>query len=380
MANAPNIYGQDSGWVADYGQSTGRRVRVFRKTKALLKKEIETRKTVALRNELGVAALTIEQHIDAARALRLLDGSGLTLEELAKAAIKSGITVSRTIDAVYAEYLAGKEKTRDRDDTLESIHLREGRFSAYSSGKDIAEITAQEITHWLDDSGWHGTTRNNNLRGARSLLNYALKSGYITRNPGLAVDYATTHKAPPVVFPVDTCSEILHWLKTNSPESLPYYILGMFAGVRPAETERVRPTHLSLASKTLTIDASISKTHTGHIDLKPCAIAWLKAAPIPDTGPPHSRFIFDRMKKELGIKWGSDALRKTFISYHLAAYRDQNETAMQARHRGVDLLFSTYRNIAATDGTKLLTPYAKTYWALTPSALAKWAAKKQTAC
>ena len=61
-------------------------------------------------------------------------------------------------------------------------------------------------------------------------------------------------------------------------ELVPYFALGMFAGVRPAETQRM--TASNIGAEYITLDGAITKTADHRtVKIRPNLRAWLEAAP-----------------------------------------------------------------------------------------------------
>jgi len=75
-------------------------------------------------------------------------------------------------------------------------------------------------------------------------------------------------------------------------------------------------------------------------------------------------------------RWPNDVCRKSFISYHLAHYRNQHETVQEAGHRDSTMIFTHYRNIKTLDGLQITSDYASGYWKITPVSVRDWKKKK----
>jgi len=358
--------------MVDCGLIDGKRDRKYCSTKASAQTEAKRRRDERRRGMDGALSISDSDLMDAVAAKRILAGTGITLESLAVKAIDSGARTSMSVSKLYSVYLESKRGSGIRPRSLKNIEAREGRFSTDLGSTPLSGLTAQVINQWLDQNRWLPVTRNTYLRAARAMLAYAVKNEWIGRNPALNVDFVKTSTALPFVFSVDTVEKVMEWCITKRPKSTLYYAMAFFAGIRPDEVKRITKNSVDFDEGIITVSPQASKTHMRHVDIQPNLMAWMKAYPVPKKGSVYwSRRMFRELLDDLKLDWGHDVARKSFISYHLAAFRNQNETVLQAGHRSTDMIFTVYRNITTTDGQKITRDYAAGYWAITPDSIRK---------
>ena len=77
---------------------------------------------------------------------------------------------------------------------------------------------------------------------------------------------------------------------------------------------------------------------------------WLSCVPLEDrigrVCPPNWKRIYQAVRRVAGIGADKDILRKSFVTYHLAAYHDVNKTRSIIGHETGDVLFQHYRGLA----------------------------------
>lgn len=376
MKRWPNIYAQGSGWIVDCGVKDGKRDRKYFAAKSAAEAEAKARRDQRERGRLGALAISDANLMDAVAALRLLAGTGLTLEALARKELERGVKKDLLISDLYAEYLERKTAGL-RPRSIDGIKSREGRFAADLAGVHLRDLSAEHIGQWISKGPANPVSRNAYLRGVRTLLNYAVRQGYTQFNPALAVDFIKTRKLNPFVFSIDQACLVLNWLIKNKPEMVAYYALGLFAGLRPDEAKLITSAQINLPDRLITVPPEVSKTHMRHVHIRENLLQWLKAYPVSDSVF-WKRYHADRMTKELGLDWPNDVCRKSFISYHLAAFRNQNETVQEAGHRDSTMIFTHYRNIRTLDGLQITSDYAAGYWKITPETVRSWIEKKDS--
>lgn len=274
-----------------------------------------------------------------------------------------------------AELVTELLKTKKADGAsaryLSDLRSRLTQFSASFDGKPVAEITATEIDHWLrnlSDSetaeALAPTTRNNFRRVLIVAFNFARDRGYCVGNPALKTAKAKVVEAAPGILTVDEASRLLE----NAPEELvPYVAIGLFAGLRRAELERLDWKEVDLADGLIEVAASKAKSaRRRFVKVKSNLLQWLKpyAQARGNVTPTGYRKLLSRARKDAGLQtWPNNALRHSFASYYLAHFKKAGaaELALELGHTNSNLVFQHYRQLVRPKE-------AKRYWSLSPTA------------
>lgn len=142
--------------------------------------------------------------------------------------------------------------------------------------------------------------------------------------------------------------------------------LMLWAGVRPAEVERLEWGQIDWEERVVVIRPRHSKTGgSRHVSLYPALAAWLREAGVKREGLICPR-NWGRRWKEARVAarvtpWRQDVLRHSFASYHLKRWHDLARLQSEMGHRSADLLRSRYlsmRGIGREEARRFWTPGA----------------------
>src|SRR5262249_4468658 len=138
--------------------------------------------------------------------------------------------------------------------------------------RKVCDIEPAEI-----DRETHGMTpaaRNAYLRNAKAIFNFGVKRGWLAQNPIVKIDFDQM-KSGEVVTLTPKEAESLMLATDNDIELLPYHALGLFAGIRPFELQRLDWQHVDLTERHIEIVSAVSKTGRRRIiDMESNLAAW----------------------------------------------------------------------------------------------------------
>jgi len=83
--------------------------------------------------------------------------------------------------------------------------------------------------------------------------------------------------------------------------------------------------------------------------------AWLELAPTKSGSvvPPNYRKLTDAVRLAAGLEeWPSNALRRSYASYHLARFQDAAALALEMGHSTTAILSAHYREVVTPDAAK----------------------------
>ncbi len=163
-----------------------------------------------------------------------------------------GKTISDAVD-FYLKHLEAAQRSAKVSQALEELienrkgsgaskrycydlKLRVGRFSKDFCDRIVSTINTAEVDSWLAGLNLAPVTRNTFRRDLRTLFSFCVTRRYCLDNPA-----AKTRKAKEVDGEIGILSvdETARLLEAADDASLPYFAIGAFAGLRPAELQRL---------------------------------------------------------------------------------------------------------------------------------------------
>jgi integrase len=235
----------------------------------------------------------------------------------------------------------------------------------------------------------HGVGIKHQRYFSRSLFSYAIGRGWCQKNPISEIRKVRVSGPPIGILTPEQFAKVL---EASSEATLPYWLLGRFAGLRRAEIERLewKDIHFDLAKynalthavasgdkeavakaekewrKSALIEVPALKAKTASrrfVQIQDNLAAWLEPY-IGRSGsicPPNLRKLLEADRAAAGLKkWPANALRHGFASYHFAKFEDAAKLALELGHSGQDLIFLHYRELMKPD-------QAAKYWNIRPA-------------
>jgi len=227
----------------------------------------------------------------------------------------------------------------------------------------VATITSAEIDDWLRSLNGSPVTRNHYHRLVILAFNFPVQRGYAPVNPAAG---KKTEKAKESGGNIGilTVTQAARLLETATPDVLPYIAIGLFAGLRRAELERLDWHEIDFDSGLTEVTAKNAKTaRRRHVTIQPNLREWL--LPLRKhkgnvTPRENFRELFDQTREAAGIvEWPDNRLRHSFASYHLMHFKDAKALALEMGHTNENTIFTNYR--------QLVNPKeAERYWNIRP--------------
>jgi integrase len=342
----------------------GKRVRRFFEEKAEAKTFVRQLEIKA--ENLGSRAVHIDQrlHVMAIECHDKLAPYGKTLADATEFYCQHLDAVERscTLNELVAGFLQAKELDGAKKRYMEELRNRLGHFQRIFGSRTVATISHRECDDWLRALRQAPRSRNNYRRVLSVLFGYAVSRGYAGENPIVKTSKARVTDTPIEVL---TPKQARRLLESATPEILPYFVIGAFAGLRSAELGRLDWSEIHLDRDYIEVSAAKSKTASRRlVTILPNLKAWLaplarKHGPIL---PLNSRVKIEAARKRAGIKrWPQNGLRHSFASYHLAKFQDSPALALQLGHTTPAMLFTHYREVVTPED-------AESYWRIVPPA------------
>jgi integrase len=338
-------------WVIT-GYPEGKRVRLWFKTEKAAKKEANERNAEItatgtqdqLPYALRITALQGAKDLEPFKKT-LADAVDFYVKHLK--AIKKSITVRVLVD----EYLAVQKSRNKSAVHQKDMRGRLKRFCLSFGNRPVHDITSKEIEQWLFSLKVAPVTFNNYRERVGFLFGYAIKHGYLEKdtNPvNHRIEKIPVVDAPVEIFKVDELAAIL---SKATPELLPMFAIGAFAGLRTNELLQLKWEDVKLLTGYLDVRADIAKSsRSRYFKIESNLLQWL--APYAGrTGrlwvKSEDMFIAARksVRKTAGVAWVDNGLRHSYASYFFAKYQNQNVLAYNLGHKDTDLIYSNYRSV-----------------------------------
>jgi integrase len=264
-------------------------------------------------------------------------------------------------DELVRQLLRAKKADGVGERHLADLKSRLDYFVAKFDGKLVAEITSADIDDWLRSLEVGAQTRNHYRANVLQLFRFALRHGYAPTNPVEGAAKAKVISGRPGILTVDQASALL---VNAAPELVPFLSIGLFAGLRRAELERLDWSEIDFESNLVEIKAEKAKTAQHRfVTLQPNLGEWLlpyrkfKGSVTP---PENFGELFADARNAAGIvEWPNNALRHSFASYHLAHFKNAAATAIECGHHDSRITYRHYRELVKPRE-------AARYWKLRP--------------
>ena len=350
-------------WLVDW-RVGGKRFRRFFDSEKEARSFAKRAQEEAVRYGVVLDRLTIRERAKLIEAYELAKEAGLDLLEVVKWAMaqKEPPKPVPTVAEAFHAFLQAKEAAGVRSRYLKQLQWSLGLFCGQFERVRLNELSAEAIEAWLMRQKWGAATRRSVLIDVRSLLNFARQRGWMEENPAEAVETPRWDEKPPVILTVEEGRRLLRYVRDQAPLLLAYLAIGMFAGLRPAELDRLKWEDVWMDRGLIHVTGRVAKTRRRRlVTIVDTLQAWLIICPRQGEGIRPTNFdrMWKRMKRETGVRWGHDILRHSFASYHLAHWRNPGLTAHEMGHADQEMLYRHYR--------ELVTPQdAAAWWSLTP--------------
>ena len=356
-------------FVVNYREA-GKRKRTFFETKEQANSFAAFKNAELKRNGIEHAEFPTALRIMAQNAIEKLTPFGKTIEDACDFFVAHLKASERSCTAaqLVRELLKAKESDGAGEHHLRDIRSRLSLFAEKFDGQMVATITSKEIDIWLRSLPVAPLTRNHYRQVVVLAFNFAVRAGYATANPAVGAAKAKVVSETPGILTVTQAARLL---ESATPEILPYIAIGLFAGLRRAETQRLDWSEVDFESGLIQVTARKSKTaQRRFVTLQPNLRQWLlpvrkHRGNVTSANSFQFRQSFEQAREAAGITdWPDNALRHSFASYHLAHFKNAASTALELGHHDSRITFAHYRELVKPKE-------AARYWDIKPETSAK---------
>lgn len=267
---------------------------------------------------------------------------------------------SMTLVDVVNAFLVSKAKSEVSDRTQRQYTVVAKSFARGRATRPFASITREDVETWLDNDDWTPETKRHYLGDLKTLLNYAVKRGWLDAARFVQMTFVELpkgdgRKKPVEIHTPEQVRTVLEKAYRVAPDAGRILALRYFAGVRAAEVHRM--SEENLLENYVEVPAIIAKTRRRRlVRIQPVLRAWLALG---GELRPMGDMTLRRVIRASKVQWAKNAPRHSFVTYHLAMWENAGKTALQAGHNE-EMLFAHYRELATKE-------VAKKFWGLFPS-------------
>ena len=356
-----------TGWMVAC-QVNGERIRETFETKVEAEDKANEIRT-QVENE-GRAAFSLPASIrtEAVRGVEKLRPHNATITEAIDFYVEHVLKyrTAPTITEIIEKLLADAASNQRRERTIKDLRHRLTTFAKTYGNQRIAEITREELKDWLNDPALAARSRINYAVKLSQLWNYAIANGWVEHNIPASLPRPNAEDTEPEIFTVQQVAKLLE--HAAAYDLLAYVALGLFAGLRSAEINRLDWSNVKLAERRIIVGAAVAKKRSRRVvEMSDTLAAWLiicakvKGPVVPLDS---NRTLYARLAKlatAAGLKgWPDNGLRHSCATYSLALTGDAVRVAYQLGN-SADMIHRHYKALVTKAD-------AERFWQLRPAA------------
>lgn len=315
------------------------------------------------KSQIAATQLTPAQLAEAKAAFDRL-GTRMTLSEAIDFALAHSAlgTEAKTLDEVVAAYLGAKAEKNASEGYLRAQRYACGVLQRAFGKTGINQITSTDLESFIRKQQWQPLNRKNYLRDWGMVFRFAVKREWLSRNPIDAIERPVVHHETPEIFTIAEARQLLETAESNKLKTLPFFAIGLFAGVRVEEMKRMTWEMVDLEERVIKLPGSITKTHQPrNVDIAPNLVEWLLLCPgrKGKITPVGLRERVETTFEQADIEKKRNALRHSFASYYLVQTDSADKTQLQLGQQTPSVLFKHYRQVLSRREAGL-------YWKIYP--------------
>ena len=264
--------------------------------------------------------------------------------------------IKLTIPNAVEKYLKIIRQRSLRPASIGQIKLQLSQLAKQFPDHPCNNILSIHLEEWFHSRNWKRSTIDGVLAKIGPFFNWCIRENYCDNNPCKAVKRPRSDDSPPSIFTPPETRKLLRTAFVNDRGLIPYLAIGLFAGVRPLEIQRLQKQDIN--DLYIEIKASKAKTRKRRlVSLSNNLKAWLRLGG--DLPPNNKPKRLSRILEKARLKWKPDIMRHSYASYHLAFHQSADKTALEMGHRDTQMLFRHYRELVTKEE-------AQAYWSIEP--------------
>jgi len=336
------------------GRPEGKRARAWFDTKEDAQTEANER-NLKMR-KLGEKAVTLDHALIAAstKGAALLEPFGKTVDDAIQfylahlMSLRASCTGQQLIDHVRAEFARrlseGEVSPRHNQSMKETLN----KFSAKYGEANLGAVSGFEITQWIAAMDLGIKARNRHLGYLKNAFSLGTKAGLISSNPLEKFEPFNDPSRNSLQVQILTPEKLSAFLSFIHPETVPFFTISAFTGLRRAEVERLDWSEIKLSRRLIDLPGTKSKNHRRKlIEIPDNLLEWLKPFER-ESGPVKPKrklqWVMEQAAEKAEIDpWPQNVLRHSFCSYAVAMHgftwtslqADNSERMLREHYREV---------------------------------------------
>ncbi len=357
-------------WGVEVGIVDGKRRRKFFRTKVAANEHAALAQRH--RDKHGETGLLLSQQqlLEAEECFKRLKPHGVSLNHAVSYFIDRAQPDGgrKAVREVVSELLKQKERAGVRPKYLKELTCKFSRFCGKFGDRAITDIVPSEMSEWLYGLSSNKQTVKNYRREIGLVFNFAVSQKWCKENPILRTVRPIVPGTKPGVFKAIDAYRLLLWASRKDRALVPYLAIGLFAGLRSCELERLQWRDVRPEEGHISVEPEKSKTASRRtVTILPNLKRWLEPF-VKDRTPAFEaeklvpKPVYYRMKKllrPLSLTWKQNAMRHSCASYHLALFRNAATTSTELGHESPRMLHAHYNTLVSRDA-------AVRYWSVVP--------------
>ncbi len=268
----------------------------------------------------------------------IADAVKLFVENGQKKAETSNSPLISELALKWFEDKSTDSKKKLRQQTISGIRKHANQFAKHFANFRVGTVTLKDLEAVEDSlTKEDGTplnqqTRRNYVNYLRQFFNWCIRKEYTDKNPADNIQITVPPKEP-TFLTVAQCQQLLELVQSDTHRPLVGFITScLFAGLRPAEAERLSWNEIEFDHDSIVITADITKTKRGRrVEIPKNLKQWLEGLDkTQDLIPANMKRRIAAFRNEVSktiTRWTPDVLRHTYATFWLSKHNNRAKLA-----------------------------------------------------
>ena len=181
---------------------------------------------------------------------------------------------SASVRGAVALYLDSLAASSFRPASLKQIRSNLNQLASELDCTPCREVTSTMMEEWFAKRNWKRSTIDGVIAKVGPFFTWCVREGYCEGNPCKAVKRPRADQDPPRIFTPQEAEKLLQAAFKDDKGLIPFLAIGLFAGIRPMEIQRLSWRNIS--GQYIEVSAGKSKTRQRRlVEVLPNLSSWL---------------------------------------------------------------------------------------------------------